>query len=297
MAASAKALKYDGDKLKAGNYKRWSHGLNDLLTGGGPANYDVRGQECPAEEMAEGATAAQKRERQADIAAWQARNKQCLFTIRNSISDAFVDQFQDAQTADELWQRVEKVFASKSKTAQRQIRHGIDNIDINLEHPNMTELVSNASGMLREYRNAGGKMDDSDLCLIVLQRIGVFLPNFLPIVQTLALRAEDDDLSLDELSSKLSAFAFDEEERDNLHVGMRNRTTPGLVASVRHGRGGKSPASVTCRWCEKFGHYEADCRARANWLEGHPKVKELLDQEKKTQALSAKQVDITIPYL
>ena len=54
---------------------------------------------------------------------------------------------------------------------------------------------------------------------------------------------------------------------------------------------------VTCFFCEKYGHYEADCRGRERWLERHPNVKELLEKEetaKKTKALYANE-DLYIP--
>lgn len=272
-----RTIKWTHDKLKPATAKRWMSRMDDELRG--IVGYDTREQPCP--RVPTGSTQEIKASIEEKIAAWKARDRSVVSSLRSAIDDEYYDQFIGEYTAAELWAKVKTAFLRESKAEQSAIEDQIDSSDprhvpANSEYFGAVDLpafMAKLSGLRQDLINAGGELSEGKLCDKALRRIVVCCPAWSENyeLKTLQEKSKTVDLTIDQVTNILKTTSLVRQRTADTQAAMRAATgeiieslEPAFISHVAKER--KAKQGMECFWCGRQGHFEDACLHKDGWL-------------------------------
>lgn len=241
------SLKFDVPRFDGkGNFGLWQRRVKDLLTQQGMKKSLL---ETKPEAM--------------DQDDWEEMQDKAVSTIRLCLSDDITHQVMDLTTCKEMWDKLEKMYMSKSLSSKLYLKQRLFGLKMS-ESGDLVAHVNNFNQIIGDLVRVDVKIEDEDQAMILL----CSLP---PQYETLltALTVDKTTIKLETVSAALLSH---HERRQNTGVGD-NSQGDGLYVSQDRGRQrgkqqddtskkrskSKFGKKVVCYRCGKPGHYRRDC--------------------------------------
>ena len=165
---------------------------------------------------------------------------EALAIIGLLVADHLLREVDEADSARELWDKLERTFASKSKARLLQLKQELMNLRLDKTEA-IQQYIGRAKGLMSDLKAIGSSVEESEVALNVLQGLPA---GYKVTVEVLSLA---DDLTLDGILPKLLQTEQRAERDDPRHVPVY----------------GAKLDKRKCHYCGKPGHLQASCRLKA----------------------------------
>ncbi len=255
--STSMSRKYVVEKLTNNNYRMWKTRMELILE-----RTNLKG-------IVEGTT---KIPTDIDeLRKWKSKDLDARMEIIMHLSDEQVDHVSNLKTAHAMWEYLRKLHQPADGTTKIFSYRALMNLQMHEGDP-LDTFLSNWKRCLDAAVTAGNTIDEGSRCEILM---GALPPSWMAFI---SIHSEEKGLTLQNLIAKLKQ---DELRRKRAHT-QHEASHTAMVASMRNQRGSFSKprfqkfqpkykpngagttttSIITCRYCNKQGHLERDCRKK-----------------------------------
>ncbi|XP_066396527.1 uncharacterized protein [Miscanthus floridulus] len=183
--------------------------------------------------------------------AWYARDQQILWLILSSAGKEVQAQIIAAETAEQAWSTVEKMFSAQTRAKTMNLRLALTTTKKG--NMSITDYVAKMKGFADEMAAVGKALDDEELAAHICNGLDA---DYNPVVTSVTART--DPISIPELYAQLLSFETRLELQDGgsyAHVANRGRGNGNRGSGTARGHGQRGRGQI----CFKTGHRATRC--------------------------------------
>jgi hypothetical protein len=168
MGSASKNIVADlnkGEKLNGDNYEIWRTKIQFVLE----EQEVLEALNQTMVEPEDGNTAQHRRDRDA-YAAWKKKNNTARITLLSSMENDIMREFNDYQSAREMWEALRACFGNVSVARLRQLTIKFDSY-VKPDADSMKVHMRNMSNMINELRDAGHVLTDEQQVQAVIRSL------------------------------------------------------------------------------------------------------------------------------
>mgnify|MGYP002775250692 FL=1 len=215
-----------------------------------------------------------------ELKQWKSRDLDARMEIIMHLSDEQVDHVRDLETAQQMWEYLRKLHQPSDGTTKIFSYRTLMNLEMH-------------EGEQLDAVKIGNNIDETSKCEILM---GALPSSWMTFV---SIHSEDKDLNLQNLIAKLKQDELRRKRTNTQHevshmamaASMRNQPRNFYKQKFQKfqpktkpsGSGAITISTIICRYCNKLGHFERDCRKKQYDLKGkgkrvHPQAHSALVQ-------------------
>lgn len=194
----------------------------------------------------------------------QKNDQKALAIIVFALSDDLMSLVRSLDTSKAVWDTLAARFNDTSIANMIFVRRKFLNITMS-NTDTMAAHISNVKNVYDKLKSIGGRVDETDHCIVLLQSLTDTYDN---VVITLTTGREIKDLTYTLVTTTLL-----HEEQRRAEQGVQRAAQEGALYGGAGGdRGPRSNGGRNgkqCTFCKKTGHLEADCYSKNGFPPGH----------------------------
>ena len=258
--------KYSVEKLTNYNYRMWKTRMELIL------------ERADLKELVDGSMSIPNSEN--GLKQWKSKDLDARMEIIMHLSDEQVDHVRDLETAQQMWEYLRKLHQPSDGTTKIFSYRTLMNLEMQ-EGEQLDVFISKWKKQLDAAVTAGNNIDETSKCEILM---GALPSSWMTFV---SIHSEDKDLNLQNLIAKLKQDELRRKKTNTQHEVSHIA----MAASIRNqprnfskqkfqkfqpkakpsGSGAITISTIICRYCNKPGHFERDCRKKQYDLKGKGK--------------------------
>ena len=260
---SSMVRKYVVEKLTTHNYRMWKTRMELIMERNNLKDIIDGSMKMPEQEPG--------------MSMWKSRDLDARMEIIMHLSDEQVDYVRNLHTANEMWEYLQKIHQPSDGTTKIFSFRSLMNLQMK-EGEQIDTFIMKWQKQLDTAISSGNNIDEMSKCEILM---GALPESWMTFV---SIHSEDKNLNLQNLVAKLKQDELRRKRTSSQHeashmamaASMRNnRGNYGKQKFQRfpnnqkfqqknksNGMGGLTISTITCRYCNKQGHIEKDCRKK-----------------------------------